>query len=87
MLRTQIKSKFPIGLGYESFLSYLSWKDSREVRVETQVEKYIDFGDGVILQTPVYHTFHHVINNNNRVIIENKLIKFNDVEYIKEIIK
>ena len=35
-------------------------------------------GDGVILQTPVYHTFHHVINNNNRVIIENKLIKQND---------
>ena len=31
-------------------------------------------GDGVILQTPVYHTFHHVINNNNRVIIDNKLI-------------
>lgn len=35
-------------------------------------------GDGVILQTPVYHTFHHVINNNGRVIIENKLIKQND---------
>ena len=31
----------------------LSWKDSREVRVETQVEKYIDFGEGVILQTLV----------------------------------
>ena len=35
-------------------------------------------GDGVILQTPVYHTFHHVINNNNRVIIENHLIKKDD---------
>lgn len=35
-------------------------------------------GDGVILQTPVYHTFHHVINNNNRTIIENKLIKKDD---------
>lgn len=35
-------------------------------------------GDGVILQTPVYHTFHHVINNNNRKIIENKLIKQDD---------
>ena len=31
----------------------LSWKDSREVKVETQVEKYIDFGKGVILQTLV----------------------------------
>ena len=35
-------------------------------------------GDGVILQTPVYHTFHHVINNINRKIVENKLIKVND---------
>lgn len=35
-------------------------------------------GDGIILQTPVYHTFHHVINNNNRTIIENKLIKKDD---------
>lgn len=31
----------------------LSWKDAREVKVETQVEKYIDFGEGVILQTLV----------------------------------
>lgn len=31
----------------------LSWKDSREVRVDTQVEKYIDFEDGIILQTLV----------------------------------
>ena len=30
-------------------------------------------GDGVILQTPVYHTFHKVILNNNRKIVENKL--------------
>ena len=39
-------------------------------------------GDGVILQTPVYHTFHHVINNLNRKIIENKLIKSNDTYYM-----
>ena len=35
-------------------------------------------GDGVILQTPVYHTFHKVINGMKRVIIENKLKKVND---------
>lgn len=34
--------------------------------------------EGVILQTPVYHTFHHVINEMNRKIIENKLIKADD---------
>lgn len=32
----------------------------------------------VILQTPVYHTFHHLINGINRKIVENKLIKIND---------
>lgn len=31
--------------------------------------------EGIILQTPVYHTFHHLITNLNRRIIENKLIK------------
>ena len=49
-------------------------------------------GDGVILQTPVYHTFHHVINNNNRVIIENTLIKKDntyvmDYENLEELFK
>ena len=31
----------------------LSWKDDREARVETAVEKYIDFGTGIVLQTKV----------------------------------
>lgn len=31
----------------------VSWKDEREVKVETAVEKYIDFSRGVILQTVV----------------------------------
>ena len=35
-------------------------------------------GDGIILQTPVYHTFHHLINNINRTIIENKLTRVGD---------
>lgn len=34
--------------------------------------------EGIILQTPVYHTFHQVINGMNRKIIENKLIKKDD---------
>ena len=37
-----------------------------------------EVGDGIILQTPVYHTFHHLINGMDRKIIENKLIKTND---------
>ncbi len=34
--------------------------------------------EGIILQTPVYHTFHHLIKGMNRIIIENKLIKKDD---------
>lgn len=34
--------------------------------------------DGIILQTPVYHTFHHLINRMGRRIIENKLVRVND---------
>ena len=34
--------------------------------------------EGIVLQTPVYHTFHQVINGMNRKIIENKLIKKED---------
>ena len=34
--------------------------------------------DTIILQTPVYHTFHKLINTMNRRIIENKLIKKDD---------
>ena len=34
--------------------------------------------DGIILQTPVYHAFHHLINGMNRKIIENKLIRKNN---------
>lgn len=31
----------------------VSWKDKRDVKVETEVTKYIDFGRGIILQTLV----------------------------------
>ena len=31
----------------------VSWKDEREVKVESNVTKYIDFGEGIILQTSV----------------------------------
>lgn len=39
-------------------------------------------GDGVILQTPVYHTFHHLLNEMNLNIVENKLIRKNDTYFI-----
>ena len=55
---------------------------SAQTGVITSIRVILDIltkeGDGVILQTPVYHTFHKVINGMKRVIIENKLKKVND---------
>ena len=48
--------------------------------------------EGVILQTPVYHAFHHLLRAMNRPIIENKLIKkdntyFMDYDNLEELFK
>lgn len=48
------------------------------IEMRVLLELLTSENDGVILQTPVYHTFHHLITNLNRKIIENKLIKEND---------
>ncbi|MBQ8293076.1 MAG: pyridoxal phosphate-dependent aminotransferase [Bacilli bacterium] len=48
------------------------------LEIRLMLEILTNKGDGVILQTPVYHTFHHVINGMERKIIENKLIKKHD---------
>lgn len=48
------------------------------LEIRMLIEILTKAGDGVILQTPVYHTFHHVINNLNRKIVENKLLRLND---------
>lgn len=52
------------------------------IEMRVLLELLTNEGDGVILQTPVYHTFHHLINNLNRKIIENKLIKKHDTYQI-----
>jgi cystathionine beta-lyase len=41
--------------------------------VAMMVQTYTEPGDGVLLQMPVYHPFHHAIENNNRVIVHNTL--------------
>lgn len=38
--------------------------------------------EGVILQTPVYHTFHRLLKGMQRRIVENKLIKVDDTYII-----
>lgn len=48
------------------------------LEIRMLIEILTKVGDGVILQTPVYHTFHHVVNNLERKIVENKLLRLND---------
>ena len=50
----------------------LSWKDTREVRVETSVEKYIDFGGGIILQTLV--KVDNAVENNSLPVKESEIV-------------
>lgn len=47
---------------------------SAAVRVATQP------GDGVMIQSPVYHHFYHVVTRNERVVVENEL-KYEDGKY------
>lgn len=55
------------------------------------VRLYSNPGDKIIVQSPVYSQFHHLIRNNNRIIVENHLIKTNsgyvmDYENLEKII-
>lgn len=42
------------------------------------VEAFTEQGEGILLQTPVYHPFYRVCNHMNRKIIENPLIRTSD---------
>lgn len=53
-----------------------------EIRVVLDI--LTNVGDGIILQTPVYHTFHKLIRGMKRNIIENKLIRKEDT-YIMDL--
>ena len=78
------------------FESYIGWWDRRyglkmsrkEMLYATGVMPSIssmircltDEGDGILIQSPVYHVFFYVIQDNNRKVVENKLI-FDNGEY------
>ena len=78
----------------EFFKSYQSWWSTRHhVNIDTSwmvfasgvvsaldsiVRSLTEEGDGVMLLTPVYHTFFNVIRNNKRKIVNSNLIRQND---------
>lgn len=41
----------------------------------TAVKAFTKKGDGVLLMTPAYYPFYHAINLNERVLVENKLVR------------
>lgn len=78
------------------FESYIGWWDrrydlkmSREEMlyatgvmpsISSMIRCLTDEGDGILIQSPVYHVFFYVIQDNNRKVVENKLI-FENGEY------
>ncbi len=45
--------------------------------INIAVNAFTNEGDGVIVQQPVYHPFMEIVNNNNRKLLNNKLINNN----------
>ena len=80
----------------ELFEAYINWWNSRydfnmsrcemaySIGVMPSISSMIrcltDVGEDILIQTPVYHVFFYVIEDNNRNVLENKLI-YEDGEY------
>ncbi|MBL0389512.1 pyridoxal phosphate-dependent aminotransferase [Tumebacillus sp. ITR2] len=60
--------------------SWLAYSPSVLTSLAILLEIYTKTGDGVILQTPVYHAFFHVIRGNERKVVENSL-RYQDGRY------
>jgi len=80
----------------ELFDAYINWwssrydfKMSREnmlysigvmPSISSMIRCLTDEGDNILIQSPVYHVFFHVIEDNNRNVLENELV-FDDEKY------
>ena len=74
----------------ELFKAYIDWWDerygfrmSREdmlystgvmPSISSMIRCLTDEGDNIVIQSPVYHVFFYVINDNNRNVVENELV-------------
>lgn len=79
----------------ELFESYISWWDrrydlkmSREdmaysmgvmPSISSMIRCLTDIGDEILIQSPVYHVFYYVIEDNDRKVLENELVYENGV--------
>lgn len=78
----------------ELFESYIDWWDRRYgfkmskenmlystgvmPSISSMIRCLTDEGDEILIQSPVYHVFFYVIEDNNRKVVENQLIYEND---------
>jgi cystathionine beta-lyase len=78
--------------------AYIGWWDSRHnlplkkenllfsngvmPTISSIIRAFSDVDDKILIQTPVYHVFFFVIENNNRQVVENELIYEDDTYYI-----
>lgn len=78
----------------ELFDSYINWWDRRYdlamnrdemayamgvmPSISSMIRCLTGTGDEILIQSPVYHVFYYVIEDNNRKVLENKLIYEND---------
>ena len=74
----------------ELFEAYIRWWDSRYgfkmsredmlysmgvmPSISSMIRCLTDVGDGILIQSPVYHVFFYVIEDNNRKVVENELV-------------
>lgn len=50
--------------------------------ISSIIRAFSNVDDKILIQTPVYHVFFHVIENNNRQVVENELIYKDDTYHI-----
>ena len=53
---------------------YLKFANGVMPAIATIIRKLTDENDKILIQTPVYHVFFHVIEDNNREVVENQLM-------------
>ena len=60
--------------GLEMDKDYLKFANGVMPAIATIIRKLTDENDKILIQTPVYHVFFHVIEDNNREVVENQLM-------------
>ncbi|NOY38528.1 MAG: putative C-S lyase [Chlorobi bacterium] len=64
--------------GWEIETDWIHYSPGVVPALNILIQEFSQPGDGVILQSPVYHPFFHAIRNNNRRLLNNRLVEKNN---------